>query len=170
MPLFNQLSLDETFELLINRKIIAGEFNKASKKINKLKNNDWRLWFGRFLLCIRSDAENYRFTDAYICLKEAENLLNNEKSLAEYEKFHSFITKESLFLIFKFYYDSTGITSIALFLARAYQNGWGVKQDIEKAYEFAQKAAKTKDYDPLYPDAIELLNTLSLQIPDLKEH
>ena len=168
MPLFNRTSLDETFELLINSKILAGEFNKASRKINKLKNKDWRLWFGRFLLCIRSDAENYRFTDAYICLKEAENLLKNEKNPAEYQKFHSLIARESLFLVFKFYYESTGITSSALFLARAYQNGWGVKQDLEKAYEFAQKAAKAKDYDPLYFDAIDLLSTLSLQISNPK--
>ena len=161
MPLFNTMSLDQAFELLLNRKIIAAEFNKASRKINKLKKNDWRLWFGRFLLCIRSDAENYRFTDAYICLKEAENLLSESNNPLEYEKFNSLINNESLFLVFKFYYDATGITSVALLLARAYQNGWGVKSNMEKAYDFAKKAAKMKETDPLYDDAINLLNLLT---------
>ena len=43
MPLFNRPSLDDIFELLLSRKIIAGEFNKASRRINKLKNNRHKL-------------------------------------------------------------------------------------------------------------------------------
>ena len=161
MSIFNRLSLDEAFELLLNRKIIAHEFKQASRKINKLKKDDWRLWFGRFLLCIRSDAENYRFTDAYICLTETENLLKGNP--AETEKFYSLINRESLFLVFKFYYEATGLTSIALFLARSYQNGWGVKRDLVKALNFAEKAVTMKETEPIYQNAVEILNSILLE-------
>lgn len=162
MSIFNRMSLEDAFELLLNRKIIAHEFKQANQAINKLKNNDWRLWFGRFLLCIRSDAENYRFTDAYICLNEAENLLKD--SPEEKENFYSLINHESLFLVFKFYYEATGLTSIALFLARAYQNGWGVKRDLEKAYKFAEKAATMNPNEPIYQNATEVLNSILLEL------
>lgn len=163
MPLFNRMTLEEAFELLLNRKIIAHEFNRASKIINKLKNDDWRLWFGRFLLCIRSDAENYRFTDAYICLEEAENLLKKANDPEQIEEFNFLINTESLFLVFKFYYEATGLTSIALYLARAYQNEWGVKRDLEKAYEFAEIAAKMNKAEPIYHNATEVLNSILLE-------
>ena len=164
MPIFNRMTLEHAFELLLNRKIIAKEFGQVSRKINKLKNNDWRLWFGRFLLCVRSDAKSHRFTDAYICLAEAENLLNEIGSDEDNEKFSSLIDSESLFLVFKFYYEATGLTSIALFLARFYQNGWGVKKDIEKACEFAKIAVTMKESEPIFPAATEVLNSILLEM------
>ncbi|MBE6760991.1 MAG: SEL1-like repeat protein [Ruminococcaceae bacterium] len=169
MSLFNRMSLDQAFELLLNRKIIAREFKQANRKINKLKNNDWRLWFGRFLLCIRSDAENYRFTEAYICLAEAEALLKEANNPNENEKFYSLINNESLFLVFKFYYETAGLTSLALYLARAYQNGWGVKRDLEKAHKFAQKAVTMNEYEPIYENSVEVLNSILSEISFLKE-
>lgn len=169
MSIFNRLTLDEAFELLLNRKIIASEFKQASKKINKLKETDWRLWFGRFLLCIRSDARNYRFTEAYLCLEEAENLLKSTNNPHEYEKFNSFISRESLFLVFKFYYDATGITSLALLLARSYQNGWGVKRDLEKAHKFAEAAITMKESEPIFTAATEILNSILLELSLSKE-
>ncbi len=164
MPLFNRMTLEQAFELLINRKIIAKEFGQVSRKINKLKNNDWRLWFGRFLLCVRSDAKSRRFTDAYICLAEAEELLNEIGTPADYEKFSSLINSETLFLVFKFYYEATGLASIALLLARFYQNGWGVKKDIQKALEFAEKAVKMNESEPIFTAATEVLNSVLLEI------
>lgn len=169
MSIFNRITLDEAFELLLNRKIIAGEFKQASRKINKLKETDWRLWFGRFLLCIRSDARNSRFTEAYLCLEEAENLLKLDNNPLEYEKFHSLINRESLFLVFKFYYDATGITSLALLLARAYQNGWGVKRDLEKARKFAEEAITMKESEPIFPAARGLLNSILLELSFSRE-
>lgn len=164
MPLFTRMTLDEAFELLLNRKIIASEFNKASKRINKLKENDWRLWFGRFLLSVRSDAENNRFTDACICLWEAERLLKESNNPQDNQEFYDLINRESLFLVFKFYYEATGIVSLALLLARFYENGWGVKADIEKAYEFAKKAAIVRETEPIYLMVQEVFNSLLLQI------
>lgn len=169
MPLFNRLTLNDAFELLLSRKIVASEFKKASRIINKLKKDDWQLWFGRFLLSVRSDAENHRFTDAYICLDEAENLLNKSNSPEEKEKFYSLINSESLFLVFKFYYEATGLTSIALYLARAYQNGWGVKRDLAKARAFAEKAAKMKQDSPIYQNATEVFNSILLELSKLKD-
>lgn len=164
--LFNRMTLDEAFELLLNRKSIAKEFKQAIKVINKLKEDDWRLWFGRFLVFVRSDAENSRFTDAYMCLSVAEEILNSADAPAEKEKFYSMINSESLFLVFKFYYEATGLLSIALWLARAYQNGWGVKKDIDKANKFASIAAKMKETDPLFNSAQEVMNNILLEISD----
>ena len=163
MPLFNKMTLEHAFERLLNGKIIAKEFKQASKKINTLKKNDWRLWFGRFLLYVRSDAKSHRFTDAYICLLEAEDLINELGSPADNEKFLSLINNESLFLVFKFYYEASGLNSLALFLARFYQNGWGVKKDVEKAYKFAKIAIMMPENDPLFPAATEVLNSILLE-------
>ena len=168
ISLFNRMKLEEAFELLLNRKIIASEFNQASKVINKLKDADWRLWFGRFLLFVRSDAENSRFTDAYICLSEAEKLVNSSDDPAVKEEFLSMLNNESLFLEFKFYYDATGISSVALLLARFYYNGWGVKQNLEKAYKTAKVAAEMKERDPLYIEAREVLNSILIEMSQEK--
>lgn len=164
MPLFTRMTLDEAFELLLNRKIIAGEFKQASRRINKLKEDDWRLWFGRFLLSVRSDAENNRFTEAYMCLLETENLIETSNNKSDKEEFLSLINNESLFLVFKFYYEATGIPSVALLLAHFYKNGWGVKADINKAYEFAKDVAKMRKDEPIYLQAQENLNSILLQI------
>jgi len=166
MPFFTRMTLDEAFELLLSQKIIASEFKQASKRINRLKDDDWRLWFGRFLLFVRSDAENYRFTDACICLAEAEKLLTDLNNPEETQKFHSLINRESLFWVFKFYYEATGIASLALLISRFYQNGWGVSADLEKAYEFALEAAKMRETEPIYLMAQETLNSLLLKISD----
>lgn len=163
MHLFNRITLNEAFELLLDRKIISSEFKQASRRINKLKENDWRLWFGRFLLCIRSDARNHRFTEAYLCLAEAENLLKKINNPAEYEKFNSLINRESLFLVFNFYYEATGLTSIALLLARAYQSGWGVKRDLKKALTFAKEAVTMNQNEPIFTAATETLNSILLE-------
>lgn len=168
MPLFTKMNLDEAFELLLNRKIIAGEFKKASKRINKLKEDDWRLWFGRFLLSVRSDAENNRFTDACLCLWEAEDLIKNSKNPEDNKKFTELINRESLFLVFKFYYDATGIASLALLLARFYQNGWGVRADVNKAFEFAKLAIKMRKTEPIYMMAQDVFNTLILEVSTKK--
>jgi hypothetical protein len=162
MPFFTRTTLKDAFELLLSQKIVGSEFRKVSRRINRLKENDWRLWFGRFLLFVRSDAENYRFTDACICLAEAENLA--AKNPEDKKELESLLDRETLFLVFKFYYDATGITPLALLLARAYQNGWGVKVDIEKALEYAKIAAETKDSDPIYLIAQEVLNSILLQV------
>ena len=169
MPLFSKMTLDEAFELLLNRKIIASEFKQASRRIHKLKETDWRIWFGRFLLSVRSDAENDRFTDAYMCLSEAERLLDEKKDSKEYEKFNSLIDNESLFLVFKFYYEATGISVLALFLARFYQNGWGVKADVSKACEYAKVAVNMRETEPAYLMAQNLLNSLLLQVANTNE-
>ena len=164
MPLFSRMTLDEAFHLLLNRKIIASEFKQASKRINRLKDNDWRLWFGRFLLFVRSDAKNYRFTDALLCLEECERLIKSSENPEDDKEFLKLIDNESLFLVFKFYYEATGLNSLALLLARFYQNGWGVKADIEKAYEFAKTASNMKDTEPIYLLAQEVLNSIMLSI------
>ena len=169
MPLFNRMTLDDAFALLLTGKIIAKEFKTASKKINRLKDNDWRLWFGRFLLFVRSDAENHRYTDAYICLEAAEELLLKANDEAEFEKFFNLINNESLFLNFKFYYEASGLASLALLLARCYQNGWGVAQNIQKAYKYAEIAAKGRATEPIYLPAKELLNSLSLELSKNKQ-
>ena len=92
-----------------------------------------------------------------------------DNSLLFKEKFYSLINNESLFLVFKFYYETAGLTSIALYLARAYQNSWGVKRDLEKAYELAQKAATMNKDDPLYENSAEVLNSISLEFSLLTE-
>ena len=164
--LFDRMNLDEAFELLLNRKIVAKELKQAIRVINKLKEDDWRLWFGRFLVFVRSDAEHSRFTDAYICLSVAEEILESANDPTEKEKFNTFINNESLFLTFKFYYEATGLLSIALWLARAYQNGWGVKRDMNKAREFAMLLSKMEETYPLYKFAQEVMNNISLEAPD----
>jgi len=166
IPLFNRMTLDEAFEFLLNRKIIESEFKQASRLINKLKDDNWRLWFGRFLLFVRSDAENSRFTDAYICLTAAEEIINASDDERDKEEFLSLINNESLFLEFKFYYEATGISSVALLIARAYQNGWGVKPNMQKAYEAAMIAAKMKETEPIYVNAQEVLNSILLEMSE----
>lgn len=160
---FGRMNLDEAFEFLLNRKIIASEFKQASKLINRLKGNDWRLWFGRFLLAVRSDADANRFTAAYLCLLEAEALISEAKNAKEKEKFLSMINNESLFLEFKFCYEATGVASVGLLIARAYYSGWGVKQNIPKAYEIAEKVVNSNTNDAIRSGAKELLALISSQ-------
>ena len=162
MPLFTKITLDDAFALLLNQKIVGKEFKRVSRRINRLKDDDWRLWFGRFLLFVRADAENGRFTDAVICLSEVEKLVaDNPKAK---EELSNLLNSETLFLVFKFYYEATGIPAVALLLALAYQNGWGVEADIEKAYEFATVAAKMRESEPIYLMAREVLNSIMVQI------
>ena len=168
MSIFKKMTLEHAFELLLNRKIIAKEFKQANKIINKLKNNDWRFWFGKFLIFVRSDAKSNRFTDAYSCLAETESLLKEIGSDEDNERFLLLINNESLFLVFKFYYGATGLASLALLLARFYQNGWGVKKDIQRAREFAEKAITMPKNEPIYKNATEVLNSILLEISNSK--
>lgn len=162
MPLFTRITLDDAFNLLLSRKVVGNEFKRVSKKINKLKDDDWRLWFGRFLLFVRSDAENSRFTDALFCLAEAEKIVaNNPEGEKELK---NLLNRDTLFLVFKFYYEASGIPSLALLMALSYRNGWGVEADIEKAYEFANIAVnKLREDDPLHLMASDVLNAILLE-------
>ncbi|MBQ9920195.1 MAG: hypothetical protein IJO49_05175 [Clostridia bacterium] len=159
---FKPLTLDEAFQLLIDNRIIAKEFKQASRIINRLSEDDWRLWFGRFLLHIRSNPTNENFSDAFICLEITLETLKMQNNPMAYREFVSYINTPALFLAYKFYYEATGSIPTALLLALAFKNGWGVIPDEEKAFEFAAYAASNK-YDPLYQSAQELLNAFTYE-------
>ena len=156
--LFNPISIDEAFELLIENRITNKELNYVSRKINRLRKNDWRLWFGRFLLNVRSTSEERNFIDACLCLKITLETLKSKNNLTEYKKFLSLIDSPALFMVYNFYHETAGDTATALLLSRAYQNGWGVEKDFEKAFSYAQIAASYQE-DELYPLAKEILNS-----------
>jgi hypothetical protein len=167
--LFNPLSLEKAFELLIENTLLPGDLKRVSRKINRLSDDDWRLWFGRFLLHLRSNSETNNFADAYICLEIALETLKADNNPVEVQKFLSLINNPSLFLAYKFYYDSTGATAPALLLSRAYQNGWGVARDLEKAFEFA-KLATQNNGDELYPAAQDIFNSFLINPEEYEQN
>ncbi len=162
--LFNPISLNEGFELLIENKITIKELKYVTRKINRLRKSDWRRWFGNFLVHIRSISEERNFIDACLCLKITLEALKSKNNLTEYKKFLSLIDSPALFMVYQFYHDTAGDTATAILLSRAYQNGWGVERDFDKAFSYAQIATRDQD-DELYPLALELLNSFMIEDP-----
>ena len=130
MGLFEKTDYDELYRKLSSEKMTEKELKKAKKLLEKLRNSDDRrgiLWTP--LISVQwKNADNaiYRFS-----------LAESKLGLCE-----DYVCIRSLPIVFNFFkeeYECRPYPQTAVFIARAYEHGWGTEKNHEKAVEIIRK-------------------------------
>lgn len=128
MGLFEKVDYDEIFTKLSSKNMTSRELRKAEKALDKLvESGDKRGILWRPLISIRrdSDTASHDFSVA-------------ERECGICEEYVRVRSLPFVFGLFSYWYDRNHDPISTVFVARAYENGWGVEKDHEKALEIIQ--------------------------------
>lgn len=153
MGKFDKMTDAEIYRFLLSETPSKHDLKKIEKPIELMSSDGKYSWACSMLLAFYKSEEQ----KAFDCIRVAEKrgLLNAEMIAA--------LSLPWVFNGFEKTFSYTGRLFAGIFVARAYENGWGVDRDHAKAVEIAKNFINTPESDPLYKHVQELLAGIGVE-------
>ena len=153
MGKFDKMTDTEIYRFLLSETPSKHDLKKIEKPIELMSSDRKYSWACSMLLAFYKSEEQ----KAFDCIRVAEKrgLLNAEMIAA--------LSLPWVFNGFEKTFSYTGRLFAGIFVARAYENGWGVDRDHARAVEIAKNFINTPESDPLYKHVQELLAGIGVE-------